>query len=51
MLYDEPDTSTLRYGSVWALGQKASHGCIRLRVEDAKWIYQNCESGTVVVIY
>lgn len=51
VLYDEPDTSTLRYGSVWALGQKASHGCIRLRVEDAKWIYQNCESGTVVVIY
>ena len=33
------------------LGEGVSHGCIRLTVEDAKWIYDNCPSGTEVVIY
>lgn len=33
------------------LGQGVSHGCIRLTVADAKWIYDNCPSGTEVVIY
>ena len=32
------------------LGHRASHGCIRLRLEDAKWIYDNCPEGTTVVI-
>lgn len=51
VLYSEQDTRTLRTGSVYALGGKASHGCVRLRVEDAKWIYENCAKGTIVVIY
>ena len=33
------------------LGRKASHGCIRLKGEDAKWIYNNCPAGTTVVVY
>lgn len=33
------------------LGTTASHGCVRLTVADAKWIYDNCPSGTKVVIY
>lgn len=33
------------------LGLSVSHGCIRLTVEDAKWIHDNCPSGTEVVIY
>lgn len=33
------------------LGTAASHGCIRLAVKDAKWIYDNCSIGTTVVIY
>ena len=37
-------------GSTRSLGRKASHGCIRLSVEDAKWIYDNCPAGTTVVI-
>ena len=39
-----------RSGSVSSLGRKASHGCIRLSIEDAKWIYDNCPTGTTVVI-
>ena len=37
-------------GSIYNLGHQASHGCIRLKVEDAKWIYDNCPRGTTVVI-
>lgn len=33
------------------LGQQASMGCIRLTVEDAKWIAENCPAGTTVEIY
>lgn len=32
------------------LGQQASKGCVRLAVVDAKWIYNNCRTGTTVVI-
>ena len=51
VLYSEKDEDTLRTGSVSALGKRASHGCIRLSVEDAKWIYENCAAGTTVVVY
>ena len=40
----------LNQSSVRNLGHKASHGCIRLSVANAKWIYDNCPSGTTVVI-
>ena len=33
------------------LGTAASMGCIRLPVRDAKWIYENCPTGTKVHIY
>ncbi len=33
------------------LGQPASHGCIRLSVEDAKWFYETIPSGTVLHIF
>lgn len=32
------------------LGTKASHGCIRLWVPDAKWIFENIAAGTEVEI-
>ncbi|AHD07396.1 L,D-transpeptidase [Paenibacillus larvae] len=32
------------------LGTKASHGCIRLAIPDAKWIYENIPKKTKVVI-
>ena len=36
--------------SVNALGRRALHGCIRLAINDAKWIFENCPAGTTVVI-
>ena len=36
--------------SVRNLGSNVSHGCIRLSVEDAEWIYQNCTPGMTVII-
>lgn len=33
------------------LGEQASQGCVRLAVSDAKWIYDNCPTGTNVSIY
>ena len=33
------------------LGTPASHGCVRLELEDAKWIYDNLPVGTEVTIY
>lgn len=32
------------------LGKAASHGCIRLKTADAKWIYDNIQAGTKVII-
>lgn len=48
VLYDKTDTSTLFENSYKNLGTAASHGCIRLSVRDAKWIYDNCPHGTQV---
>jgi len=50
VLYSEKDTSTLREGSVYALGSPASHGCIRLSVKNAKWLFEHCKRGTVVIV-
>ena len=33
------------------LGTTCSHGCVRLTAGDAKWIYDNCPTGTKVVVY
>lgn len=49
--YSDTDPSTLAYNSYNRLGTAASHGCVRLNVADAKWIYDNCSSGTTVKIY
>ena len=47
-----PNTHThATWASVNALGFKASHGCVRLRDEDAKWIAENCPPGTCVHIF
>ena len=45
------DKKTMNKKGIQMLGSKASHGCIRLRVEDAEFIAKNCLSGTKVRIY
>lgn len=51
VLYSAADESTLSVQSYEALGTPASHGCVRLYVCDAKWIYDNCEEGTIITVY
>ena len=43
--------ATLSVSSYNKLGTTASHGCVRLTVAGAKWIYNHVPSGTKVVIY
>lgn len=33
------------------VGMALSHGCVRLEVQNAKWIYDNIPRGTTVVVY
>lgn len=33
------------------LGQAVSAGCVRMRVSDVKWLYDNCPYGTSVIVY
>ena len=43
-------TYSLPAGAYNQLGMPASHGCVRLNVRDAKWIYMNCPLGTEVMV-
>ncbi|MGN0775783.1 MAG: L,D-transpeptidase family protein, partial [Candidatus Ventricola sp.] len=51
VLYSAADERTLSVKSFEALGTPASHGCVRLYVCDAKWIYDNCAAGTIITVY
>ena len=51
VLYTAADESTLSVKSFEDLGTPASHGCVRLYVSDAKWIYENCKAGTIITVY
>lgn len=48
---DSSDASTLKVSSFTGLGKRGSHGCIRLTVADAKWIYDNAKAGMKVWIH
>ena len=50
VLYGSKGGSVTR-SSVNNLGRRASHGCVRLSVEDAKWVWSNCPRNTKVVVY
>ena len=50
VIYNTVNTMDLSVSSYKHLGKRASHGCIRLTVADAKWIYDNVGEGTVVSI-
>ena len=49
--YVKTSPDTLEWDQYNLLGQNASLGCVRLAVEDVKWIHDNCEPGTQVTVY
>lgn len=49
--YSNNSKNTLKTEEFNKLGQPASLGCIRMRVCDAQWIFENCAVGTEVIIY
>lgn len=49
--YYKPEKDQLESEEFNKLGEPASKGCVRLSVEDAKWIYDNCKKGTIVQIF
>ena len=48
VLYNHGSMSKIQDGT---LGRPVSHGCIRLDINNAKWLYDNIPNGTKVVIY
>lgn len=48
--YDKQNPYTLQTDEYNKLGTTCSHGCVRLRCIDAKWIYDYCNLGTRVDI-
>lgn len=49
--YTKQAKDALEWWEYDKLGTDASLGCIRLTVEDAKWIYDNCPKATQVEFY
>ncbi|MDO4621035.1 MAG: DUF5011 domain-containing protein [Lachnospiraceae bacterium] len=49
--YYSQNPADLEYEEFNKLGTAASLGCVRLSVEDVKWIYDNCPTGFPCVIY
>ena len=51
LLYNRPNMASLNKQSVLDYGKAVSHGCIRMRWQDAEFIAKNCLKGTQVKIY
>lgn len=49
--YTAMDLASVDAEAAAELGSRASHGCVRLNWEDAKWIAENCPDGTTVRIF
>lgn len=50
LLYSRRSVSALQKTPFYDMGSKVSHGCVRLYVEDAKWLYYYACPGTTVEI-
>ena len=48
ILYQPYSKTNVKNGK---LGDNLSHGCIRLEMNNAKWIYKNCKKKTKIIIY
>ncbi len=49
-LYRSMDPTSLMVAEYNTLGYPRSHGCMRMQVKDARWIYMNCPTGSIVEI-
>ena len=50
VMYQKDDFSTLQSSAYGNLGSAVSHGCVRLHVEDAKWLYYYACPGTTIKV-
>jgi len=50
VMFGKRDINALKSGAYGKLGQKASHGCVRLYIEDAKWLYYYACPGTTIEV-
>lgn len=48
IMFDKRDVNTMESSAFNNLGTRQSHGCVRLYVEDAKWLYYYACPGTLV---
>ncbi len=51
VLFSKRNDNSLMRSTLSKLGHKASHGCIRLEVYNAKWIRDNVACGSKVIIH
>ena len=49
VLYSQ--TSSPKYVTDGTMGRPASHGCVRLQLSNAKWIYNNVPRGSKVYVW
>ncbi|MEL7603342.1 MAG: SH3 domain-containing protein [Bacillota bacterium] len=50
IMFSRRDVDTLKSSPYRNLGRNVSHGCVRLYVEDAKWLYYYACPGTVIKV-
>ena len=50
-LFTRMEDDAVNWNSYAAMGTNASHGCIRLYIEDAMWIAEHCFAGTQVELF
>ena len=48
---DKADSYYFDADSYNNLGAQSSDGCVRLRADQAQWVYENCPNGTSITIY
>ena len=51
VLFSRANDNSMQTSTLKKLGHRASHGCIRLEVYNAKWISDNIAVGTKVIIH
>ncbi|MDO4543656.1 MAG: L,D-transpeptidase family protein [Clostridia bacterium] len=50
IMFNKRDVDSMQSGAFKRLGTNVSHGCVRLYVEDAKWLYYYACPGTTVEV-